>query len=305
MLGMIISIYLLLINVNIESLMHIFLNTTTVTAISTCIFIIFNEIDLIKYGQARIGDTASGNVNTLAVYLGTMSVPILFSLIFQKKRSLIIIYTLLIFFMLLTGSKKTFIYVGSSMALFAYFKNKFNIFKYLPYIFSLVLIVIIILRIDYLYNIIGFRILDFLGTIGFNVFYYNPSYSTEMRASMLEVGLKFFSNHPIFGNGWGYFTKYSGFATYSHNNMIELLVNYGLIGFCLYYFIYIYLLYKLIKIYKKFRSQFSVLFITLLIVIIISDFTYVSFSFNLINYLILVIIYIYLNKCKYNNNYIW
>jgi O-antigen ligase len=302
MFAIIISIYLLFIDVDVESLMRIFINTTIIAAIASCAFILFNEMDQILLGHTRIGDSGSGNVNTIAVYLSTFAIPILFSLIFQKKRGLIIIYSILLFFILLTGSKKGLLYIISSIALFAYLKNKLRLIKYIPYIFIFTIIIIIIIRVQYLYNIIGFRVLDFLGTLGLINSYYMPSHSTELRESMIQVGIKLFLYHPLFGNGWGYFTKYSGFETYSHNNMIELLVNYGIFGFALYYYIYMILLYRLAIIYKKCKSQYSILFITLLIVSLINDTAYVSFSFNLINYIIFIIVYIY--TINYSQNII-
>ena len=74
----------------------------------------------------------------------------------------------------------------------------------------------------------------------------NVSYKTdEMRKLMISRGLEAFVEKPLFGHGTGY--SYVLFGTYSHNNLVELLMNYGLVGFCLYYGLYLVLIVKLLK----------------------------------------------------------
>lgn len=63
----------------------------------------------------------------------------------------------------------------------------------------------------------------------------DPEQSFETRAEMILRGVELFAESPIWGHGNEGFRVLSGFFTYSHNNYIELLVNYGMLGSFLFY----------------------------------------------------------------------
>jgi O-antigen ligase len=75
-----------------------------------------------------------------------------------------------------------------------------------------------------------------------------------IRKSMIEDGYSIWLNSPLFGEGFGYFASTNIYATYSHNNYIELLVSGGIVAFFLYYTLY------LVILYKAFRNQRCELF---------------------------------------------
>lgn len=89
---------------------------------------------------------------------------------------------------------------------------------------------------EYLYNIIGARTVDFLGNIGFGINEYNYSHSTQSREDLIATAWELFRQRPIIGNGYGAVAKVSPYGYYSHNNMMELLACYGLVGFFLFYY---------------------------------------------------------------------
>ena len=70
------------------------------------------------------------------------------------------------------------------------------------------------------------------------------SYQTDQtRKMMISQGMEAFYQKPILGHGTGY--SYTLFGTYSHNNFVELLMNYGMVGFILYYAVYLFIIVKL------------------------------------------------------------
>jgi O-antigen ligase len=71
---------------------------------------------------------------------------------------------------------------------------------------------------------------------------FNPERSAEGRLMMIERGLELWQTSPLWGIGNEGFRVMSGFFTYSHNNYIELLTNYGIIGIILYYSLLIFVL---------------------------------------------------------------
>ncbi|MDG1302027.1 MAG: O-antigen ligase family protein [Opitutae bacterium] len=66
---------------------------------------------------------------------------------------------------------------------------------------------------------------------------FNPEKSLEFRLEMLQVGFDLWAQSPLWGNGNEAFRVMAGLdGYYSHNNYIELLCNYGGLGFFLFYF---------------------------------------------------------------------
>ena len=266
-----------------------------------CIFIFIQEKANIFSGGIRIGESASGNVTVLSAYLGILSLPCVYMYIYNKKKRYLAIYLLQICFMLLTGSKKSFIYIFMGSGMFLLLKNGIKIHKYIIPTIILIIFLAFIFNNEYFYNIIGYRIVDFLGGIGFNIEGANYSYSTDARMNMVELGLEAFKTHPFFGGGWYYFSEYTGIGSYSHNNFIEILVTYGIFGFLLYYGMYFFIIVKLIKIIKK--EDIAKLFFVLNTCILLADNTGISFSQYAINYIVLLITWVYLvdnSKLKQN-----
>lgn len=74
--------------------------------------------------------------------------------------------------------------------------------------------------------------------------------STDGRIAMIQTGLQLFLDSPIWGHGIAGFQIKSGFGTYSHNMFIETLVNYGILGFILFFSYYIVTIIKAYNIFK-------------------------------------------------------
>ena len=116
-------------------------------------------------------------------------------------------------------------------------------------------------------------------------------YSSEVRSEMIPLALAMFTLSPIWGNGYAYFITHSGLnistQSYSaHNNYLEILVNYGAVGFVIYYSVIIYILVLLYK-YRKRNITIHFLFVLLLIHLIVIEPTTVNFC----NYVIYYIFY--------------
>lgn len=64
---------------------------------------------------------------------------------------------------------------------------------------------------------------------------FDPEKSFESRIYMIQIGLDMWKESPVWGNGNEAFRVKSGLDAYSHNNYIEILVNYGFVGLILFY----------------------------------------------------------------------
>ena len=116
---------------------------------------------------------------------------------------------------------------------------------------------------------------------------------------MINVGYSIFANNPLWGcgiNNAQFILEYYFARTYLHNNYIELSADLGLIGFCLYYLVYLYDIIGLIK-YRRLKvyNELSSILIILLIMLLIADIS-VVFYYNKIVYVIFGTISILLTK---------
>lgn len=204
-------------------------------------------------GENRIGGLL-GNENAIGLFLAN---GILCSLIFfiRNKSRLVKILTvvamiLLLVMLLFTGSRKSLAFVILGMLLILYFnyrKEKFS--KKLR-----VILIVVVAGILLYYAVTTLEMFstinDRLGLLFEGVFGEGSSYETDKtREKMISEGLAAFYEKPFFGNGTGY--SYSLFGTYSHNNFVELLMNYGIVGFVAYYSIYLCLLVRLWPLVKN------------------------------------------------------
>lgn len=97
--------------------------------------------------------------------------------------------------------------------------------------------------------------------------------STLMRLRMIDLGWTWFKKYPIGGVGIGnahiLAARYLRFDTYLHNNFAELLCSGGIVGFCVYYGMYAYLFYSLLKYRSADRKHFEICFVWLVVMLVL------------------------------------
>lgn len=59
--------------------------------------------------------------------------------------------------------------------------------------------------------------------------------STQQRMYLMEQGIRVWMEHPFAGVGWHNYRFYNEAGLYAHNNYVELLASLGVVGFLLYY----------------------------------------------------------------------
>jgi len=135
------------------------------------------------------------------------------------------------FFSFLTGSKAVLLAeVGSLyIALWMIFSAKNRIFL-------VVLPILLILCVPLLANIpvLKSSLSRFTDMFAFFLGDFSSDPSTSARITMLAEGFYLFGQRPFFGYGVNGFAVLSGFGTYSHNTISELLCNFGFFGFVAY-----------------------------------------------------------------------
>lgn len=279
--------------------------TLTVSLIATIIYAVLLEKDNLGELGVRFGDSLSGNVNTVGVSLGFLSLIYIFLIVNTKperkiEKGIDILIMLSVFvFMLLTGSKKSIVFLVIDLILLvSHTKNKaLSIF----YFIGLgVLFLFLVLSNEYLYSVIGSRVEDMIYSL-FGIGSGKPSHSTQDRAGMIADGFRIFLQNPIFGGGEKFYsvasTKY-GYYGYSHCNYTEMLCNFGIFGTFIYYTPIFRNLYILIS--RRNSINLAGLGISLLIAKLITDWMMVSYSDLSVSYMPVMISFLIIDL--YNNN---
>lgn len=124
--------------------------------------------------------------------------------------------------------------------------------------------------------------------------------SAQIRQKYVDLGIAVFKKHPVLGIGMGasgeYLNSLTGVNEYFHNNYVELLACGGIIGFIVYYKIWLYPLFCLIKFRKKMINSI-ILSIVMVIVFLVMDYgmvTYVSKN----TYLYIMIFYVQVKRLQ-------
>lgn len=100
------------------------------------------------------------------------------------------------------------------------------------------------------------------------------------RRLMVQLGLLVWKEHPIFGVGLNctriIVKQNMGFDAYMHNNFIEILCATGVVGFLLYYGMYVYVFSQLLK-YREYDRRYFIFGVMWLIVSLVMDIGMVSY----------------------------
>lgn len=275
-----------------ESVKPIIITSTWISLI----VLISNEWQNFAAGSIRVGDSLSGNVNTVGAYMGILS--IFLALICNKEKGLFywITFVATVGTMLLTGSKMSVIILAIDLLFFLNTSNhKARTFIFVSIAACAALFVIF--TVPYFYEVIGSRIEDmFFQMFGIGQGHY--SHSTEVREEMLAEGLRFMWDHPFFGGGEKYFgSKTLTGYEYSHCNYIELLVNFGVVGFFIYYIPIFENFLAIIKT-KKWTGEIAKICIALLITRLILDWAMMTHSEPCIGYIPMIISFVYVDFIK-------
>lgn len=212
----------------------------------------------------------------------------------KKQKYYMLISLFLIIMVLISGSKTALFGLILAATIFILIENdrsKKDIFKAFVIVFIFVIVLyILITRIEFLYNIIGERIQTFFLLIT-NHDFTNQHESTGIRYTMIIEGIELFFKNPIFGYGVNSYMDYSSFMTYSHNTLIELLVNSGIIGTLFFYMIFISILIKVKN--KKINSYWKALILSITCMLVATSFTSIFYN-NIAIHIILCIFNMYL-----------
>lgn len=237
-------------------------------------------------GTSRLGGEITGNANifsALLMYSGVFAAwGSVYAKTFSQKIAFAISLLLILIVMAISGGRKTIVAVMSTLVLFFLLKGNIRNFKRIIYnlIISLLIItaaIYAILNIPFLYDYVGNRfegLFSMLSGRGAEVS------GDGMRSKIFIMAYEGWLDSPLFGHGIDSFKEYNrnvtGHNYYAHNNYVELLYDVGLIGFVVYYWIFVYI-YKQLKTLSQQFYKYKILGYGLLIEMLIFDFGGVSY----------------------------
>ena len=201
-----------------------------------------------------------GNVNDIGMIIGISSIFSINEYFRFNKKSYLIILIPMVIVILLTGSRKSLLFIFIATLFILYWKNRNSLKGKIKFIFIGFIILVVsfyvITEVPFLYNIIGKRI---EGLIALLTGEGRADTSTITRKHMIEFGFELFKKRPFLGYGSKNYQVIYGLVhemdRYAHNNFIELLVNVGLIGTLTYYISNFKIVKDLYKHSKRFNNN--------------------------------------------------
>lgn len=196
-----------------------------------------------------------GNVNAIGMIVGISATFCFYIILHEKKYLYLMPFVIMTIIILLTGSRKSLLFICMNVVIIIYLRNRESLKGKIKFIFiSLIILLIIaylIFNVPVFYQIIGKRVENmFAFVLGEGT----REGSINMRAYMIQAGFEMFKERPFTGYGidnyrflFSRLPRAGGWETYSHNNVIELMVGTGIFGVLIYYLTHFVVLKDLFK----------------------------------------------------------
>ena len=241
------------------------------------------------WGSERVGGALGLNANDVGL---SMAFALLFSLFLARNRKQPPYYVLSAAFVtvvLFSGSRKAALLCVVGLVLIAAFsyKGAKGVAVTLVAVVAALGIYWVVMNVPELYNVLGRRLESFFS-------------GGELDRSSLErewyrnYAKGMFINSPLLGYGFnGFLTQMQAInyshQAYSHCNQWELLADLGLLGFCLYYGLFVWMAISFVR-RLGFNREDAFFGISFLVLMFVFDYGYVSFI-NPDTYIYLVLLY--------------
>ncbi len=226
--------------------------------------------------------------NILAFSMNIGTIASLYLILFYKQRALWFFFILFILVLFCTGSRRgLFTMFFGLLGLFCFYSKikHINLIKMIIIVVLSVFFFSLLLKLEF-FSSMNDRFMNLVSAINTSA---EMSSSDESRFSMIEKGFNMFLENPILGYGAGAFKAKAGFGIYSHNNYIELLVNYGFLGFFIYYSFFFKIVIKSLRYIIRSMDHLAIFIFIFMCVRLISDvgnvsyydkFLYIMFGFS-------------------------
>ena len=284
---------------NIDNLLLTLVWSGIVISVYSLIFYSYDNMVAIASMGDRI-DTEFANVNSIAMAGSTAFVISLYFLFFKRLWLPFLASLTSIPVIAASGSRKAFVMI--ILGIFVLLMSKFSTKKRMKMIvkmsfLSVILIIALNLEQDSsLFYTVNNRM---EGLIAMVTGKGEVDSSAKKRELYIEEGIEQWVENPILGLGMANSYIFNSNKTYTHNNYVELLSCGGLIGFIVYYSMFIYLIFNIWK-YRYRDEKRAVLFGLIIGMSLIMDYGQVSY-YSKGTYFQLMILFLYVKVLKENH----
>lgn len=279
----------------IEGMIKAFIISTIAEAIIT-----FSKYGLLVFLNTRRTDEGSANMLGFYAAMAFVLSFMMYKKMKGEKQRYIFAFSGFVCIMsaMLSASRKAIIFVAVPLVIYWILGTKNPLKTIRNIIFAVVTVGIgyyVIMRIPFVYNLLGIRVESMLA--GF--FGGATDSSTATRLRLIEAGMSWFKQKPWFGYGLANYAAMNwairGSIYYAHNNYVELLVDCGLVGTLIYYWIYARIVERTIN-NKNISKKVKGIIIGIAICFLIGDYGMVSYNFAIFQLMLMCLFMVAIGK---------
>jgi len=239
---------------------------------------------ILAFFGTRATDTTSANIVGMTAAFGFCLAYLGFSeRVFAARWVCGLFIALNLAVTVLSASRKALLIVGVAILAYAILNRRSRagarFFKILLVCAVILIAYWLIMSVGILYELVGNRIQTmFDGFFGSGV----VDASTSTRIDLVDSGMEWFREKPWAGHGGDNFRYLMEIynprdnAYYAHNNFVELLVDFGVIGLALFYWMYAYIIAAGVK-RRRSLQPLEAMILSLMIALVINEYGFVSY----------------------------
>ncbi len=215
-----------------------FINAFVIAGAVLALYIyFFYGLDVLANSETRLQNGDFGNVNVVGLHCAFSAMLAIYLMVAQKKSKLycLIAFAICLPCIMFSGSRKALLTLIICLLAFVFLHSKNVMLIKRILLAGLILLgIVIILNVIPAFAPIKERLLGLFDLFGGED---ASVVGDKNRMLYLAGGFQAFLEKPIFGHGFCY--SYHIFGAYSHNNFVEILMCHGIVGFLIYYFVFV------------------------------------------------------------------
>lgn len=264
----------------------------------TLIYVLITQ-DLNQFQLAIHGEAFTGRWNGNEIGMNAAMALIMILYLFPKAKNLFlkmyycIIVAVSLYLVYWMGSRKTIVFLILGLCGVILLKKPKKLIRNLLLVCCLITVSWnLLMEVPSLYQNVGWRLEALTSSITGKG---KADSSTLLREKYIKVGIESFKESPVIGYGVASFSEINehktNHHTYSHNNFIEIAVGLGVIGFISFYWIFVYLIIKYLKLFIHKRTSFFVNVLFILFVLYLATQVGLVTYDSLIQWLLILFLY--------------
>lgn len=264
----------------------------------TLIYVLITQ-DLNQFQLAIHGEAFTGRWNGNEIGMNAAMALIMILYLFPKEKNLFlkmyycVIVAVSLYLVYWMGSRKTIVFLILGLCGVILLKKPKKLIRNLLLVCCLITVSWnLLMEVPSLYQNVGWRLEALTSSITGKG---KADSSTLLREKYIKVGIESFKESPVIGYGVASFSEINehktNHHTYSHNNFIEIAVGLGVIGFISFYWIFVYLIIKYLKLFIHKRTSFFVNVLFILFVLYLATQVGLVTYDSLIQWLLILFLY--------------